>query len=373
MVKQYTPFSTPLNFTNMNACQSLKGILELHYESLWHMIPSVIFWWLPWGWKPSAIAAVAQAFKTHTHHVTSDTDAGNPIRKARDHEIIGIYVAFLNAYAPRFHFEQLRSFGGEQMMKKGLVVEYDHQKTSHVPCIIPSHIQILLWSNLIRFHPRLTEPSQVVSMMEKMVGDLVGEQFDLAKNRSHSSLSVGIHVTLQIRSKVVDDTQSSTRSIKFFAHSLVLVCDPWAISMTQWHWISGILLSLKSRPRRLRRKANPKKISMRSLSSKPSDGFGDMDRKWRIACREHSWWKVSDLESFKLKWNRKYECTSWIWKAQGAKVTPVHVCWAYFRFHAKPPTLGELVDVPLCGPSLVILRSSFEKCSWTNPTTNTCY
>jgi len=26
---------------------------------------------------------------------------------------------------------------------------------------------------------------------------------------------------------------------------------------------------------------------MRSLSSKPSDGFGDMDRKSRIACREH--------------------------------------------------------------------------------------
>ena len=70
-------------------------------------------------------------------------------------------------------------------------------------------------------------------MMEKMVGDLVGEQFDLAKNQSHSSLSVGIHVTLQIRSKVVDDTQSSTRSIKFFANSLVLVCDPRAISMTQ--------------------------------------------------------------------------------------------------------------------------------------------
>ena len=32
-----------------------------------------------------------------------------------------------------------------------------------------------------------------------------------------------------------------------------------------------------SRPRRLRRKANPKKISMKSLSSKPR--FGDMDRK----------------------------------------------------------------------------------------------
>lgn len=190
------------------------------------------------------------------------------------------------------------------MRKKGLVVEYDHQKTSHVPCIIPSHIQILLWSNLIRFHPRLTEPSQVVSMMEKMVGDLVGEQFDLAKNHSRSSLSVGFHVTWQIRSKAVDDTQYSTRSIKFFANSLV--CDPWAISMTQWHWISGILLSVKSRPRRLRRKANPKKISMRSLSSKPSDGFGDMDRKSRIACREHSWWKVPDLELFKLKWNRIY-------------------------------------------------------------------
>lgn len=72
MVKQYTPFSTPLNFTNMNACQSLKGILELHYESLWHMIPSVLFWWLPRGWKPSAIAAIAHMAGLQDTHASCD-------------------------------------------------------------------------------------------------------------------------------------------------------------------------------------------------------------------------------------------------------------------------------------------------------------
>lgn len=111
-------------------------------------------------------------------------------------------------------------------------------------------------------------------MMEKMVGDLVGEQF--AKNQAHSSLSAGFQVTWQIRSKVGGYTQSSTRSIKklqihWFAIHEQHIND--SMTLNQWDTTQS---HFRSRPRRLRRKANPKKISMRSLSSKPSDGCGDI-------------------------------------------------------------------------------------------------
>ena len=241
--------------------------------------------------------------------MTSDTDAGNPIRKAPDHESIWIC---LDLFQTPTHWGFILNncvvlvvsrWGRDEKFRKGLVVEHYHQKTSHVPCIFPNHIQILL-IKFFRFHPSLTEPSQVVSMMEKMVWDLVGEQF--AKHQSNSSFSMGLQVAWQIHSKVVGETQSSTRSIYFFKQ-IHLFCDSWAISMTQWDWISGILLTLISNQGqedwggRQSRRRSLWEVWVQSLVMDLVTWTGSET----IACREHWWWKVSDLElvKFKLKQN----------------------------------------------------------------------
>ena len=266
-----------------------------------------IFWWLP-GWKPWACLRIWQAFKTHTHHVTSDTDAGNPIRKARDHEIIWIYDDICGLFQTHTHrgfiLNDCVVLVVSRWGRRGWWLNTIIRKPPM--CLVFSKpLQILLWSNLIRFHPRLTDPSQVVSMMEKMVGDLVGEQF--AKNQAHSSLSVGFQVTWQIRSKVGGYTQSSTRSIKNC--KFIGLRSMSNISMTQWHWISGILLSHISDQgqedwggRQIRRRSLWEVWVQSLVMDVVTWWHGDMDRKSRIACREHSWWKVSETWNC-LNWN----------------------------------------------------------------------